>query len=238
MTGLLVSVRGAAEARIALAGGADLIDVKEPLHGSLGAAEPAVWAEVVSAVRGRVPMSAALGELLADFRPEHLQQMTGLSYAKLGLAGCAATGDWSSQWIDAMRRLPEGVRPVAVAYADWQAAGSPPAEQILAIAARLKCPYLLVDTFDKSNGRLLDHITMDELIALGQNATQFRMRLVLAGSLDEASIRRLAPLAPAYFAVRGAACGGERTQAIASARVKRLVEVVRTSVARASQEVA
>ena len=36
MTKLLVSVRDAAEAIDALAGGADLIDVKEPLAGSLG----------------------------------------------------------------------------------------------------------------------------------------------------------------------------------------------------------
>ena len=36
MTGLLVSVRDAAEAEAALRGGATLIDVKEPRHGSLG----------------------------------------------------------------------------------------------------------------------------------------------------------------------------------------------------------
>ena len=37
--GLLVSVRSAAEALAALAGGADVIDVKEPNQGSLGAAD-------------------------------------------------------------------------------------------------------------------------------------------------------------------------------------------------------
>ena len=37
--GLLVSVRSAAEALSALAGGADVIDVKEPNRGSLGAAD-------------------------------------------------------------------------------------------------------------------------------------------------------------------------------------------------------
>jgi uncharacterized protein (UPF0264 family) len=237
MTGLLVSVRSAAEARTALAGGADLIDVKEPRHGSLGAAEPAVWAEVVSAVGGRVPVSAALGEL-ADFRPELLRQMTGLSYAKVGLAGCAVSGDWAARWIDAMCGLPANVQPVAAAYADWRTANSPPAEQLLPIAARMSSPYLLIDTFDKSNGRLLDHVTIDELVTLGQSAARHRIRLVLAGSLDETSIRRLAPLAPAYFAVRGAACTGDRTQAIERARVKRLVEVVQTSVAPASLEVA
>ena len=36
MTRLLVSVRSAEEAEIALAGGADVIDVKEPRRGALG----------------------------------------------------------------------------------------------------------------------------------------------------------------------------------------------------------
>jgi hypothetical protein len=74
MTRLLVSVRNAWEAGEALAGGADLIDVKEPRRGSLGAASPATWLDVRQALSraalkeepqtGSVPLSAALGELL------------------------------------------------------------------------------------------------------------------------------------------------------------------------------
>ena len=60
---LLVSVRDAAEAAAALAGGAALIDVKEPARGSLGRADAATIAAVVAAVGGRVPVSVALGEL-------------------------------------------------------------------------------------------------------------------------------------------------------------------------------
>jgi len=237
-SGLLVSVRSAAEAEIALAGGADLIDVKEPRHGSLGPAEPAVWQAVSRVIAGRVPTSVALGELLADFRADNLQHAAGMSYAKLGLAGCAAAGDWAARWTRAMRELPKEVQPVTVAYADWRTAGAPSAEELLPIAAEIRSPYLLLDTFDKSAGRLLDHVSIDELAALSTQAAGHNLRLVLAGSLDENAIRRLAPLRPAYFAVRGAACAGSRTQAIDLARVKRLVEVVRTSVAASVQEVA
>ncbi len=56
MTGLLVSVRDAEEAADAVAAGADLIDVKEPRGGSLGATSPAVMAEVVRSVAGRRPV--------------------------------------------------------------------------------------------------------------------------------------------------------------------------------------
>ena len=63
MTRLLVSVRDASEALAALAGGADIIDVKEPTRGSLGMADGDAVAGVVEAVGERVPVSAALGEL-------------------------------------------------------------------------------------------------------------------------------------------------------------------------------
>jgi (5-formylfuran-3-yl)methyl phosphate synthase len=237
-TGLLVSVRSAAEAGIALAGGADLIDVKEPRHGSLGAAEPAVWAAVAKAVAGRVPTSVALGELLDDFQLQRLPHAAGMNFAKVGLSGCEGVPDWAERWMRAMRGLSAGVRPVAVAYADWKAARSPSAVEMLPVAAQLGAPYLLIDTFDKSSGRLLDHLSFDALAQLSDSAARRGIRLVLAGSLDECAIRRLAELRPAYFAVRGAACKGARTQAITLARVKRLVEVVRTSVGAAAQEVA
>jgi uncharacterized protein (UPF0264 family) len=85
---LLVSVRNAAETAAALAGGADLIDVKEPDRGSLGAADARQIAEVVRHVAGRVPVSVALGEL-TDVVGQPLPDLTGVTYAKLGLAGCA-----------------------------------------------------------------------------------------------------------------------------------------------------
>ncbi len=89
MTQLLVSVRSAAEAEAALAGGAHVIDVKEPSRGSLGRADDATIDEVVRVVAGRRPVSAALGEL-HDFGewPECLPQLQfvkwGLSKFRLG----------------------------------------------------------------------------------------------------------------------------------------------------------
>ena len=50
---LLVSVVSAREARRALAGGADIIDVKDPSQGPLGAPSPRVLSEVVAEVGAR-----------------------------------------------------------------------------------------------------------------------------------------------------------------------------------------
>ena len=70
-----------------------------------------------------------------------------------------------------MQLLPTGVQPVAVAYADWRLAESPRAEALLPIAAAAGASYLLVDTFDKTSGHLLDHMPMDELAALAAPVT-------------------------------------------------------------------
>ena len=124
MTGLLISVRSAAEAKIALAGGADLIDVKEPARGPLGAADPAVWDDVRRTVAGRVPTSVALGELLnaqAELLP-HSPGTPSPSWASPAAGECPAG---KILWQQALAQLPAGVRPVAVIYADHAAAGSP-----------------------------------------------------------------------------------------------------------------
>jgi uncharacterized protein (UPF0264 family) len=233
MTGLLVSVRSVAEAEIALRAGADLIDVKEPSRGSLGAADPAVWRHVCRVVAGRVPVSVALGELAVQEPGSAAADLSssGVAFAKIGLAGMRDKRGWPDEWRRSMSRLPREIEPVAVAYADWQTAGAPAPHEVLAAAARLSSPYLLVDTCDKSRGNLLAHLSLEELQALSARAAEKQIRLVLAGSLDEAAIARLLALAPAYIAVRGAACEGERTQAICEARVKRLATLVRTSIA-------
>ena len=60
---LLVSVVDAAEARAAAAAGADIVDVKNPAEGSLGAPSPAVIAAVRAAVPAELPVSAAIGDM-------------------------------------------------------------------------------------------------------------------------------------------------------------------------------
>jgi hypothetical protein len=59
---LLISVANAAEASDALAGGADIIDAKEPLAGALGAVSVKVLREIHAAVAGARPVTAALGD--------------------------------------------------------------------------------------------------------------------------------------------------------------------------------
>ena len=63
---LLVSVRAAAEVAPALAGGAAIVDAKEPARGSLGAVRPEVLRQIASLVPATVPLSVALGDFTTD----------------------------------------------------------------------------------------------------------------------------------------------------------------------------
>jgi len=212
---------------VALEGGADVVDVKEPRNGALGAAEAVVWREVLDVLKGRVTASVALGELLDDEVSALAREARGFSFAKVGLAGCAGRSEWRARWERVIEKLPAGVEAVPVAYADWENAGSMQPVEILALAEESAARMMLIDTFDKSAGGLLDILPLEKLRGIARQVAKRGVRLALAGSLVAESIERVLELAPAYIGVRGAACVGGRDGAIDLGRVKSLAEVVR-----------
>jgi uncharacterized protein (UPF0264 family) len=222
VAGLLVSVRSAEEARAAVAGGATIVDIKEPANGPLGRADASIWTDVRRVVPREIPISVALGELAdiyADMFTEY--DWSGISYRKIGLAGAGL--DWAARWENVRGRLP-GPSWVAVAYADWREAQAPEPAEVVAVALKVPdCVGLLVDTWDKSRRTPLDEF-WSSIVARVQAAGKL---IVLAGGLDHAVIESLAHLRPDYFAVRGAAClGGDRLAAIDPARVAALARLV------------
>ncbi|HEX4142646.1 MAG TPA: (5-formylfuran-3-yl)methyl phosphate synthase [Pirellulales bacterium] len=225
MTKLLVSVRDAAEARLAVDAGVDLIDVKEPLAGPLGAATPSVVAEIAALVAGARPLSMALGEL-QDFDPAQVPRVPDIRFAKLGLSRCAGRCDWPGRWQQALTALPADVAPVAVVYADNQRARSPAARPILTQAVRLECRAILVDTFDKTAGGLLDCWSMEQIEWFIVTAHAEGLLAVVAGGLTLGSFGRILPLQPDYVAVRGAACNAGREGQMSADRLVELVAIV------------
>jgi (5-formylfuran-3-yl)methyl phosphate synthase len=215
---LLVSVRSAAEARAALVGGADWIDIKEPNRGALGAADPETIADVLREVAGRRPVSAAAGEWNAaggiDWRafPE-------LARIKLGLAGGADETDVWRQVEAFAKRLPRREMLVLTACADYSAARSPCPADVLARSSQLGLEMLLVDTFDKSAGTLFDALGADQLRELIEQARQLGIGVVLAGSLSGDALTAAYELCPAMVGVRGAVCRGGRNGEIDAALV-------------------
>ena len=229
MTKLLVSVRSAEEAQAALDGGADLIDVKEPHHGSLGMATAQTLHDVADTVAGTRPLSAALGEL-HDLRDSAtMLALQRYDFAKIGLSGCTTNRNWRKDWATALGALPSRVRPVAVVYADGLAHGAPCAEEIVTQAVKFNCHAVLLDTFSKDGRGLFGHCTTTQVASFACNVGDNGMRCVLAGALDFKTIRAAAEAGAAIVAVRSAACRGVRTSAICSELVRELSELVANS---------
>lgn len=210
---LLVSVRSNVEAAAAITGGCDILDVKEPNRGSLGAADletVAAICQVGARLVRPVPISVALGELSEWPEDRPVPSLPdGVSFAKLGLSGCRDAANWVSWWKNVRQRFDEAAEGelswIAVLYADANAAGPVP-ETLIDAAAKTGCRGLLVDTFSKETGRLFDHVTPEQ-VALWRDATYAAgLLFAVAGSLRASDLPRLKDIAPDIIAVRGAVC--------------------------------
>jgi uncharacterized protein (UPF0264 family) len=227
-TGLLISVRSADEVEAALAGGADLIDVKEPSRGALGMAEAEVVAAVVQKVKKRVPVSAALGEWGPNALTEaHWHLELKLDYVKWGLAGYTPTPGWGEDLLDTRRELPAGMEMVAVAYADWEKAKSVPPVELVRFAKRFRFRAFLLDTWTKDGKTLLDFLKTAEIAELVESVQRVGIKAAIGGSLRPEHLKQLKGIAPDWYAVRASACAaGKRDGVIDTARVKKWKEAI------------
>ena len=238
--GLLVSVRDAAEAVVAVSAGAAIVDVKEPRRGPLGRAPAGIVAAVAVAVDQGAPLTLACGELAAGHEiPAHLADVMQLLPAgvrppaavKAGPAGLALT-DWRRAFGRLRDGLPAGIQAVAVAYADWRRAAAPPPEALLAEAIEMGAAALLVDTFDKQGPGLFTTIPRAAVEAWIRTADVAGLPLAVAGRLAPADVAEAFALGARIVGVRSAACDGGRDGRIADARVRTLARLGTTEAAR------
>ena len=231
---LLVSVRSADEVGAAVAGGADIIDVKEPARGALGAADPEVVRAVCSLVPSSMPLSLALGdppnraEVQASVSRLSLNRPAGEVILKLGFAGTSSKEEAEDRLMAAIGAAPLGPPSVivAVAYADWALAEAPSPPDIVRAASRTGARGVLLDTFIKDGRDLFASITIDVLNRWIRKARLAGLLTAVAGSLDSGGIARLRAVAPDVVGVRGAACDGGRLGRVSAERVRTLRRAV------------
>jgi len=225
---LLVSVRSTEEAKAALDGGADIIDVKEPNLGSLGMADSATIQGVVKLVAGRVPVSAALGEYVAD---PLIPDLDGVTWTKLGFREFwIRRRDFKmlAPWLS----LAEAIQPrrlVGVVYADHRRVFSPPFDVVFdwSRGFQVKGAHpagILIDTAIKDEKGLLCWKSIPTLIQYQKRCRRAGLFLALAGCLNLEDIALLLDtVQPDIIAVRGAACGAkDRNGKINRSAVSRL----------------
>lgn len=225
MIRFLASVRDESEARMALAGGAQVIDLKEPAWGALGAVSAATARDVVRLVAGRAQVSATIGDL--DLDPEVIalavmdRDRTGVDLVKIGMFPGDVAGTFAC-----LKPLAErGIRMVAVVLADRTA----DPESLIAPAARAGFAGIMLDTAGKGSGGLLSHMALGDAGRFVAAARDHGLLCGLAGSLRLEDIAVLRPLAPDYLGFRGALCEGGREGGLDDQRLRAVAARIATA---------
>ncbi|MDR3560299.1 MAG: (5-formylfuran-3-yl)methyl phosphate synthase [Negativicutes bacterium] len=230
-TALLVSVVNLAEAEAAFQGGAEIIDVKNPVEGPLGAPRPDVVAAICRDLRERRPVSVALGEFpgrpcaaalaavgAALFQPDFL---------KVGFVG----GTGAEEVTTVLQEIREGLTcagfsplpVVAVAYADTLHMSAWTLTEFAALAQAGRAAGCLVDTQEKNGVSLTAVLSCREIAAFIDACRHRGLFCGVAGSLQLADIAVLQNLGPDIIGVRSAACGGDRLKGrVTAERVRAL----------------
>jgi uncharacterized protein (UPF0264 family) len=221
---LLVSVASPADAAAALAGGADLIDAKDPAAGALGAVSLPMLREIHAMVAGARPVTAALGDADDEEEVERAARefaATGALFLKVGFARIGRPARARELAAAAVRGAGDrGV--VAVAYADAAGAGSLTPAALLEVAAHVEAHGLLLDTADKSGPGLCALLSPPVLARLAAEAHAAGMFIAMAGKLEANDLLVLRDAGADIVGVRGAACVGGRAGVTSAERVRRL----------------
>jgi uncharacterized protein (UPF0264 family) len=229
---LLVSVADVAEARVAVEAGVDIVDVKNPAEGSLGAPAPGVIERVREIVPRERPVSAAIGDLPGLPGTAALAALgaarSGAAYVKVGLWG-TSTADEAVAVLRAAREAVAGVAAViAGAYADAERMPSgplPPAAVVVA-ARRAGVGGCLFDTAVKDGRGLFEWLDPEELAALVAEGHAAGLEMALAGALRVEDLSLVQATGADIAGVRAAACrDGRRTAPLDAERIGRLQAV-------------
>jgi (5-formylfuran-3-yl)methyl phosphate synthase len=215
MTLFLASVRDAGEAEMAIGAGADIVDLKDPGAGALGALAPATVDACVRAIGGRVPVSATIGDVPLEQEGVRAAVLSmaarGVDYVKLGLF----PGGDGERCLTMLASLTPQIRLILVLFADALSE-----IDAIRLAARIGASGVMLDTFGKSGVSLPDLVSAGRLAALIESARARGLTIGLAGSLQARHVPELLVLGSDLLGFRGALCrGGKRGQPLDPVRL-------------------
>ncbi|MEM1671909.1 MAG: (5-formylfuran-3-yl)methyl phosphate synthase [Archaeoglobaceae archaeon] len=231
---VLVSPKNLSEAIEAIEGGADIIDVKNPAEGSLGANFPWVISEVaklakkhgkeVSATTGDMPYKpgtaslAALGAAVA-----------GADYVKVGLYGIkneVEAKDVIMAVVRAVKSYDQSKKVVIAGYGDYYRIGAISPLKLPHIASECGADVVMVDTAIKDGSSIFDHMSFESLQEFVSLAKENGLQCALAGNLGWGHLESLRRLSPDIIGVRTIVCENGRNSHVKRELVRKLKMLV------------
>ena len=201
MTRMLASVRGPGEAEQALAGGADIVELKDLAHGTLGV-DRETLDRTVAAVAGRRPIAAMAGEVSAGPTPL-LDAITDL--AQRGIAFLEVAIPQSRRaavWLRALAPCARHAKLLAVLFAEDE-----PDLSLLPALAASGFAGAMLDTAATRGTRLLDHMDLRRLREFVAGCRSHELLSGLSGGLEPPDVPRLLVLRPDILGFRATLCG-------------------------------
>ena len=209
MTGMLASVNSLKEALIALQADVDIIDLKQPELGALGALDTQQVTAIVTRLAHSKPISATIGDLpmQADLIVNAVKDMadTGVNYIKIGFF---PGQDWHEVIVALQLFTQKSLKLIAVLFADQQ-----PDFETIEQFSLAGFAGVMLDTMNKSNGSLTQVMSLDEIQNFVKTTQQHQLLCGLAGSLRKGDITALLPLKADYLGFRGALCADHQRTA-------------------------
>ena len=204
MTLMLASVVDAAEAELALKGGADIIDFGDPRQGGLGAVAVDTIRAAVARIGKVRTISATLGAPPYDAEmPARGAALSAIGVSHLRLAA----GTQALDGLAPALRAQTEAELIAVLFADEE-----PDFGALERLAALGFKGALLDAAKKGDKRLLDHLPPHRIEAFCQQCRKLGLEAWLAGSLQSPDVPRLLLVEPDVLGFRGALCARGRRE--------------------------
>lgn len=223
MTSFLASVANIHETEIALANDVDIIDLKDPRNGALGAVDISVLKQAVLYIAGRRRISTTIGDLPVQPQVVHRAVSerfeAGTDYVKIGLF---PGGDLTRTLLALNREINAGHAIVAVLFADLD-----PQLSLLPMLADSGFAGVMLDTATKQSGGLSDHVSLVFLSDFVRRSRGLGLFCGLAGSLRQEDVPRLLPLNPDYLGFRGALCREGRTSKIDKTLIREMSSLIK-----------
>lgn len=226
---LLVSPSSIAEAMHSSA--ADIIDVKNPSEGSLGANFPWVIREIKSF--STKPVSAAIGDFV--YKPggaalaAYGAACAGADYVKIGLAfeGQKQARDVISAVVKAVKDEFPKKYVVIAAYSDFERMHSISPFEMAPIAAGCGADFAMIDTGIKDRQSTFAFMNEATLRSFSEKNKKLGLGTALAGALKFEDIDALKRINPEIIGVRGMVCGGDRNATIREDLIKKALAMIR-----------
>jgi uncharacterized protein (UPF0264 family) len=194
-------VNSVAEALLVLNAQVDIIDLKQPASGALGALNTELVLEIVEKIAGRCPVSTTVGDLPMQpeliFNAVKAMAKTGVDYVKIGFF---PDGD-SFAVAEKLSELAKTYRLIAVLFADTQ-----PDFALIPALKTAGFKGVMLDTMNKQQGSLTQVMSLSDIEQFINLAQTQALLCGLAGSLKLADIAILKPFQADYLGFRGALC--------------------------------